>query len=118
LEKKARRERCAGYRTLQANERIGRLTPLAPAAERQYLQADEGILKYELWHSVSASSYMLLFEGDTASEHVKDPDSTVIWTCEAETYEEALQKRNDHLGWGVYRGSGIPFDYPPADRRR
>jgi len=80
---------------------------------------DGGIgMKYELWHSESASSYMLLYEGDTASDHVKDPDSRVIWSCEAETYEEALHKRNDYLGWGENRSGGTPFDYPPAGRRR
>ena len=60
-------------------------------------------MKYELWNAASASSYMLLFEGDTASDHVKEPDAKVIWTVEAETYEEALQKRNDFLGWGEFK---------------
>jgi hypothetical protein len=73
-------------------------------------------VKYELWQSESTGSYMLLYEGDTSSDHVKDPDAKVTWTCEAETYEEALQNRNDFLGWGEYKSSGIPFDYPPADR--
>jgi hypothetical protein len=77
-------------------------------------------VKYELWQSECEStvSYMLLYEGDTASDHVKDPGSKVIWTCEADSYEEALQKRNDFLGWGEYKSSGLPFDYPPANRRR
>ena len=75
-------------------------------------------MKYELWHSESASSYSLLYEGDTASDHTKEPDSKVIWTCEARTYEEALQKRNDYLGWGQYRSDGILFEYPPAAGRR
>ena len=48
-------------------------------------------MKYQLWHSESESSYWLLYEGDTASDHTKEPDSKVIWTCEASTYEEALQ---------------------------
>ena len=61
---------------------------------------------------------MLLSEGDTASDHVKDPDARVIWTCEASTYEEAVQKRNEYLGWGEYGSDGIQFDYPPTDRRR
>ena len=77
-------------------------------------------MRYELWQSVNEStvSYMLLYEGDTVSDHMKDPGSKVIWTCEAVTYEEALQKRNDFLGWGEYESSGIPVDYPPANLRR
>ena len=74
-------------------------------------------MKFELWHSESESSYALLYEGDTASDHLKPLDSRVIWTCEADTYEEALQKRNDFLGWGEYRPSEFTFDYPPSSTK-
>ena len=74
-------------------------------------------MKYELWYSASESSYMLLYEGDTASDKFKGRDSKVIWTVEADTYELALQKRNDFLGWGKYESGGLPpFDYPPSKR--
>jgi hypothetical protein len=66
-------------------------------------------VKYELWHSQSECSYMLLAEGAQASDHVKPADAKVVWTAEAETYEDALQKRNDYLGWGEYKSTGIPF---------
>ena len=75
-------------------------------------------MRYELWYSASTSSYALLYEGDTSSDHVKEPDAKVVWTVEADTYEEALQKRNDFLGWGEYKSDDLPFDYPPKDRRR
>jgi hypothetical protein len=74
-------------------------------------------MRYELWYSESASSYALLYEGDTVSDHLKEPDAKVIWTVEADTYEEALQKRNDFLGWGEYKSGGILFDYPPKGQR-
>jgi len=70
-------------------------------------------VKYELWYSESECSYMLLYEGDTASDGLKEPDHKVIWAVEADTYEQALQKRNDFLGWGEYRKADVPFDYPP-----
>jgi hypothetical protein len=73
-------------------------------------------MRYELWYSESASSYGLLYEGDTASDHLKEPDAKVIWTVEAEKYEDALQKRNDFLGWDEYKSQGILFDYPPRGR--
>lgn len=74
-------------------------------------------MRYELWYSESESSCALLHEGGIASDHLKEPDAKVIWTVEAETYEEALQKRNDFLGWGEYKSCGVPYDYPPKGQR-
>lgn len=73
-------------------------------------------MKYELWYSESKGTYMLLFEGDTASDRSKEADAKVVWTVEAETYEEARQRRNDYLGWGEYKSGGDLFDYPPKKR--
>jgi hypothetical protein len=73
----------------------------------------EAAMKFELWRSESESSYMLLLEGDAASDHVKPEDAKVVWTIEASTYEEALEKRNEFLGWGEYKRMEIPYDYPP-----
>lgn len=73
-------------------------------------------MKYELWHSETDRTYMLLFEGDTGSDRSKEPDAKVVWTVEADTYEEALQKRNDYLGWGEYKSGGLLYDYPPRMR--
>jgi hypothetical protein len=58
---------------------------------------------------------MLLHEGDTVSDHTKDPDAKVICTFEAQTYEDALQKRNDFLGWGEYKACAPPFNYPAVE---
>jgi hypothetical protein len=74
-------------------------------------------MKYELWHSESECSYTLLKEGDRSAEHLKEADARVICVVEAETYEEALQKRNDFLGWGEYKSNGLVFDYPDSRRR-
>ena len=74
-------------------------------------------MKYVLWHSASESSYTFIHEGDATSDHFRPQDARVIWTVDADTYEEALQKRNDFLGWGEYKTGGLTFDYPPPSKR-
>jgi hypothetical protein len=54
-------------------------------------------VKYELWHSASERSYILLLEGNRSADELKAPDARVIWTVEAYSYKDALQKRNDFL---------------------
>jgi hypothetical protein len=50
---------------------------------------------YELWYSESECLGVLLHEGDRAS--LKGPDARVIWTVEASSYAEAVQKRDEFL---------------------
>jgi hypothetical protein len=52
-----------------------------------------------------------MYEGDPQS---RPDDAKVIFTCEADTYEEALQMQYDFLGWAEYKSSGYLFDYPPG----
>lgn len=67
-------------------------------------------MKYEIWHSESESSYTLLPAGGRSAEHLMETDACVICIVEAETFAEALQKRNDFLGWGEYKAHGLVFD--------
>jgi hypothetical protein len=71
-------------------------------------------MKYELWHSSAEGSYMLLDAGDRSNDHAKAVDQKVVWTTEADSYEQAKQNQYDHLGWGKYTPGAHPFDYPPA----
>ncbi len=54
-------------------------------------------MKYQLWHSESERSGLLLLHEEEQWSS-KAPDAQVIWTVEANTYnEEALQKRDGFL---------------------
>lgn len=52
-------------------------------------------MKYQLWYSESERSSVLLHEEDNWSP--KQSGARVIWTVEANTYDEALQKRDEFL---------------------
>ncbi|HYR29814.1 MAG TPA: hypothetical protein VEU30_15195, partial [Thermoanaerobaculia bacterium] len=54
-------------------------------------------MKYELWYSPSEMAGVLLHESDRSSSHFKASDAVVIWSVEAETYQEACQKRDEYL---------------------
>ncbi|HEX2835228.1 MAG TPA: hypothetical protein VHW00_19600 [Thermoanaerobaculia bacterium] len=54
-------------------------------------------MKYELWYSPSEASAVLLHESDRSSLYFKASDATVIWRIDAATYQEACQKRDEHL---------------------
>ena len=69
-------------------------------------------MTYDLWRTDAEMSWSLLYRGDDANTSRLPSDARIVWTCEADTYEEALQKRNDFLGWGPYKRADFPFDYP------
>src|SRR4051812_41364782 len=52
-------------------------------------------MQYQLWYSESERSGVLLHDEDRTSP--KQRDARVIWTVEANTYDEALQKRDEFL---------------------
>jgi hypothetical protein len=54
-------------------------------------------VKYELWYSASEKNAVLLHESDRSSSYFKAADATVIWSVEADTYDEARQKRDEYL---------------------
>jgi hypothetical protein len=54
-------------------------------------------VKYELWYSNSEHTAVLLGEADRSSHQLKARDAQVIWTVEADTYQEAMQKRDEFL---------------------
>jgi len=71
---------------------------------------------FELWHSESESSYSLRYFPDIADYHVRPSDERVVWSVRADSYEAALQKRNEFLGWAPESPPPVPFDYPPEKR--
>lgn len=63
-------------------------------------------MKYELWHSESEGSYMLFLEGNRSAEREKARDARVIWTAEAISYSEAIQKHDRFLGLSSLQSAG------------
>lgn len=74
-------------------------------------------LVYQLWQSDTEQSYVLLYEDDPECVKILAPDAKVVLRVEANSYEEAIQKQYDFLGWGTYTPDEIPFDYPPEHLR-
>ena len=63
-------------------------------------------MKYELWYSASECSAVLLHESDRGSRQLKPADAIVIWEVEAETYDEALQGRDEFFKSWESSGQG------------
>jgi hypothetical protein len=62
-------------------------------------------VKYELWHSPNGRTdiYTLLAAGAPRAAALLEPDATVVWTVEAETWDEACRKQHEFLGWDPYK---------------
>jgi len=54
-------------------------------------------VKYELWYSKSEQVAVLLEEADRSSNQLKARDAEVIWPIEADTYQDAMQKRDEFI---------------------
>ena len=67
-------------------------------------------MKYQLWYSESGRSGFFLAEDDQLS--TKPPDARLIWTVEANTDDEARQKRDDFLEREGF--SFAPYSDPEA----
>jgi hypothetical protein len=60
-------------------------------------------MKYELWHSESESSYDRFASGDKGNADMLPPDAHLIWTVEAESWDDACRKQHEFLGWEPYK---------------
>lgn len=62
---------------------------------------------YEVWEVVDpagGTQIALLEKGQFESRrHMYDGKAELLTSFEAETYDDAAQKRNDFLGWGKYQ---------------
>jgi hypothetical protein len=68
-------------------------------------------MKYELWHGQDGHYSFFAVDNDSARKML-DPDDRLIWTVEAQSWEEASQAQYDYLGWGEYR----PFEHTHQPR--
>ena len=62
---------------------------------------------YEVWEVVdpAGGSHIALVEKGQfeAQRHMYDGKAELLTSFEAETFDEAAQKRNDYFGWGKYQ---------------
>lgn len=63
---------------------------------------------FELWKSNSENSQLFIPRNECYEIEMKKhkeitPDQELVWTCEARSYFEAMQKYYDHMGWGKYK---------------
>ena len=68
-------------------------------------------MKYELWADKDKTNLSFFGVGDSYDQilqMLKDEEDELelIWTTEAETYNEAMQNYYDFMDWGKYK----PFD--------
>ena len=69
-------------------------------------------MKYELWANKDKSNLTFFgvehpnYQQNLQMLKDEDDDFELIWTTEAETYNEAMQKYYDFMDWGKYK----PFD--------
>ena len=61
-------------------------------------------MRYELWHSTSESCYTFFPETQRPTD--LPTDATLLWTTEADTWEEAQRQKQEFLGWEPY----VPMD--------
>ena len=54
---------------------------------------------YELWYAEENSSYILIESDRENKSDVLDPDSKLILTFSASSFDEALKKRDEFLEW-------------------
>lgn len=62
-------------------------------------------MTYELWHSQTAGCHTFFPSGSAAAEQL-EPDAVLIWSTEAESWEDAQRQKHEFLGWEPY----VPMD--------
>ncbi|MFD2166058.1 hypothetical protein ACFSJY_07230 [Thalassotalea euphylliae] len=71
------------------------------------------MMKHELWSNAEELD-TFCFAGELGSEARRDmePDSKLVWTCEASSHFEAMTKYYEFRGWGKYSS-----DSPEEDKK-
>ncbi|KPH91296.1 hypothetical protein AMS58_21110 [Pseudoalteromonas porphyrae] len=70
-------------------------------------------MKHELWMDEEGLGTFCLSgaHGDDARK-LLEPNSKLVWSCEAESHFEAMTKYYKYMGWGKYT-----TDYPEHDKK-
>lgn len=65
-------------------------------------------MKYELWESIEGGGYSFFPADNASARALLEPDDRLIWTVEANSWEEASQAQYNYLGWGQYKPMSNP----------
>lgn len=58
--------------------------------------------KYDLWFSPSENSYAFS-ESSVHHDMGLEEDAEIIWSVEADSWQEACAKQHEYLGWEPYK---------------
>jgi len=69
-------------------------------------------MKHELWIEEDESqTFCLAGPHGESARGLLGRSAKLIWTCDAESYFEAMQKYYAYMGWGEYKS-----DFPAQDK--
>ena len=70
-------------------------------------------MKHELWiESEDEQTFCMSGEKGEGARKLLDPNSKLVWTCEASSHFEAMTKYYEYMDWGEYKS-----DYPEEDKK-
>lgn len=60
---------------------------------------------YELWRNPDGieQAFFAVDENYEACRNLNPPDSVLVWTIEADSYDEAMSLYYEHMDWGQYK---------------
>jgi hypothetical protein len=59
-------------------------------------------VRYELWADEASGTLSFFPEDSESSRKFLEPGAKLIWSCTADSWEEAQSKKHQHLGWEPY----------------
>ena len=62
--------------------------------------------RYELWRTADGGQDSFFPTNNDSARNLLEPDARLIWTCEANSWNEAQQKRYDFMDWGTLSNYG------------
>jgi len=70
-------------------------------------------MKHELWfESEKEQTFCLAGPHGDSARKLLSADAKLVWTCEAKSHFEAMQKYYQHMSWGEYT-----TDFPEIDKK-
>lgn len=64
-------------------------------------EGDVATMRYELWQD--KGGYTFFPENNNTARNLLLADAELIWTVEADSFEEAQTKKHEYLGWEPYQ---------------
>ena len=76
--------------------------PNRPSTQDQGNKPIAKKVKYELWDD-GESGYPFFPEDNDSARKLLRVEAKLIWTIEAETWNDAMRAFHDHMGWEPYK---------------